>query len=198
MMKTWHLAAALVAALVAIPANGVLAAGVELGAQGPAWVDLEGVDGERHSLADLEKAKAVVVVFTCNHCPVAKAYEQRLIQLEKDYSDRGVEVVAINVNNGEADKLPAMRERAKEQGFSFAYLYDPSQEIGREYGATVTPHAFVLDGDRNVVYQGAIDDSMKAEKVEEHYLRDAVDAVLAGKTPETASTPPPGCGIQYE
>jgi peroxiredoxin len=197
-MKTWHLAAALVAALVAIPANGVLAAGVELGAQGPAWVDLEGVDGERHSLADLEKAKAVVVVFTCNHCPVAKAYEQRLIQLEKDYSDRGVEVVAINVNNGEADKLPAMRERAKEQGFSFAYLYDPSQEIGREYGATVTPHAFVLDGDRNVVYQGAIDDSMKAEKVEEHYLRDAVDAVLAGKTPETASTPPAGCGIQYE
>jgi len=195
-MKTWLAACAL--AFVAIPTSSVFADGVEVGAKAPAWVDLEGVDSERHSLADLEKAKAVVVVFTCNHCPVAKAYEERLIELQKDYSDKGVEVVAINVNNGKADKLPAMKERAKEKEFTFAYLYDPSQEIGREYGATVTPHAFLLDGERNVVYVGAIDDSMKADKAKEHYLRDALDAVLAGKSPETASTPPAGCGIQYE
>jgi peroxiredoxin len=181
-----------------MPTSSVWAAGVEVGAKAPAWLDLEGVDSERHSLADLEKAKAVVVVFTCNHCPVAKAYEERLIQLQKDYADQGVEVVAINVNNGKADKLPAMKERAKEKEFTFAYLYDPSQEIGREYGATVTPHAFLLDGERNVAYVGAIDDSMKADKAKEHYLRDALDAVLAGKAPETASTPPAGCGIQYE
>lgn len=198
-MKTWQMAVAACAlAFVAAPASNVVAAGVEVGAKGPAWVDLEGVDGERHSLADLEKAKAVVVVFTCNHCPVAKAYEERLAQFQQDYADKGVELVAINVNNGKADKLPAMKERAKEKGFEFAYLYDPSQEIGREYGATVTPHAFVLDRERNVAYVGAIDDSMKADKVKAHYLRDAVDAVLAGKAPETTSTPPAGCGIAYE
>lgn len=198
-MKNWLPAVAACAlACAAMPANSALATDIEVGAKGPAWIDLEGVDGERHSLADLEKAKAVVVVFTCNHCPVAKAYEERLIQLQKDYADQGVEVVAINVNNGKADKLPAMKDRAKEKGFTFAYLYDPSQEIGREYGATVTPHAFLLDGDRNVAYVGAIDDSMKADKAKEHYLRDALDAVLAGKALETASTPPSGCGIQYE
>ncbi|QDV74220.1 thioredoxin family protein [Botrimarina mediterranea] len=196
-MKSWQMA---VAALVmaATPLSDALAAGVAVGAEGPAWVDLEGVDSERHSLADLEKAKAVVVVFTCNHCPVAKAYEDRLVQLQKDYAKKGVEIVAINVNNLEADKLPAMKKRAKEKGFKFAYLYDPSQEIAREYGATVTPHVFLLDGDRNVAYIGAIDDNMKADKAEQHYLRDALDAVLAGKAPETASTPPAGCGIQYE
>jgi peroxiredoxin len=198
-MKNWLPSVAVCAlAFAAMPVSNALAADIEVGAKGPAWIDLEGVDGERHSLADLEKAKAVVVVFTCNHCPVAKAYEERLIQLQKDYADQGVEVVAINVNNGKADKLPAMKERAKEKEFTFAYLYDPSQEIGREYGATVTPHAFLLDGERNVAYVGAIDDSMKADKAKEHYLRDALDAVLAGKAPETASTPPAGCGIQYE
>ena len=197
MMKNWQLFTAALA-LAAAPASSAVAVGVAAGAEGPAWVDLEGVDGDRHSLADLEKAKAVVVVFTCNHCPVAKAYENRLIELQKDYADRGVEVVAINVNNNEADKLPAMKERAEEKEFTFAYLYDPSQEIGREYGATVTPHAFLLDADRNVAYIGAIDDNMKADKAQEHYLRDALDAVLDGKAPATASTPPAGCGIQYE
>jgi peroxiredoxin len=198
-MKNWLTAVGACAlAFAAMPASNALAAGVEVGAKAPSWVGIEGVDGERHSLADLEKAKAVVVVFTCNHCPVAKAYEERIIQLQKDYADEGVEVVAINVNNGKADKLPAMKERAKEKEFTFAYLYDPSQEIGREYGATVTPHAFLLDGERNVAYVGAIDDNMKADKAKEHYLRDALDAVLAGKSPATSSTPPAGCGIQYE
>ena len=152
----------------------------------------------KHSLAELEDAKAIVVVFTCNHCPVAKAYEDRLVALYNDYKDKGVEVVAINVNNGESDRLPAMKTRAEEKGFEFAYLYDPSQAIGRAFGATVTPHAFVLDGERHVVYMGAIDDDMKAEKASTHYVRDAVDAVLAGEAPATAETKPAGCGIQYE
>jgi peroxiredoxin len=169
-----------------------------VGDPAPEWKDLMGVDDQKHSLGDLKEAKAVVVVFTCNHCPVAQAYEDRIIQLAADYKDKGVEVVAINVNNIDADKLPAMKTRAEEKAFKFSYLYDPSQEVGRAFGATVTPHAFLLDGEKNLVYVGAIDDQMNAEEVKEHYLRDAIDAVLAGSKPAKESTKPAGCGIQYE
>jgi peroxiredoxin len=169
-----------------------------VGDAAPEWKDLEGVDDEKHSLGDIKDAKAIVVVFTCNHCPVAQAYEDRIIQLAADYKDKGVEVVAINVNNNDADKLPAMKERAEEKGFKFDYLYDPSQEIGRAFGATVTPHAFLLDGEKKLVYVGAIDDNMEASEVKENYLRDAIDSVLAGSNPAKESTKPAGCGIQYE
>jgi peroxiredoxin len=176
------------------PENRALA----VGDPAPEWKDLMGVDDQKHSLGDIKEAKAVVVVFTCNHCPVAQAYEDRIIELAADYKDKGVEVVAINVNNIDADKLPAMKTRAEEKGYKFSYLYDPSQEIGRAFGATVTPHAFLLDGEKNLVYVGAIDDQMNAEEVKEHYLRDAIDAVLAGSKPAKESTKPAGCGIQYE
>lgn len=172
--------------------------GVKIGDAAPEWVDLEGVDGKLHKLADLKDAKAVLVVFTCNHCPVAKSYEDRINALHKDYHDQGVEVTAINVNNMDSDKLPAMKERAKAKGFEFAYLYDPSQAIGRAYGATVTPHVFLLDAKRRIAYIGAIDDNMNADKVKAHYVRDAIDAVLASKTVTSAETKPSGCGIQYE
>lgn len=169
-----------------------------VGDAAPAWEDLEGVDGKTHSLSDIDNAKAIVVIFTCNHCPVAQAYEDRIIELTADYKDKEVEVVAINVNNMEDDKLPAMKKRAEEKGFEFAYLYDPSQEIGRAFGATVTPHAFVLDGEGKLVYAGAIDDNMDLAEVQHRYLRDALDAVLAGSKPEVDSMKPVGCGIRYE
>lgn len=172
--------------------------GLAVGDQAPAWNNLKGVDGKQHSLGEHADAKAVVVIFTCNHCPVAVAYEDRIVELANDYANKGVDVVAINVNNMEADKLPAMKERAEEKGFKFDYVYDPSQEIGRAYGATVTPHVFLLDGDRNVAYVGSIDDNMTAEKVTKHYLRDAIDAVLAGNKPQTDTTKAMGCGIRYE
>jgi peroxiredoxin len=172
--------------------------GLEIGAAAPAWEGLEGIDGKKHSLADLKDADAVVVVFTCNHCPVAKAYEERLVEFDNDYKDKKVALVAINVSNADADKLPAMKERAEEKGFEFAYLYDPSQEIGRKFGALVTPHAFVLDKERKLAYRGAIDDSQDVSKVTKHSLRDAVDAVLAGKAPAEAETNQFGCGIGYE
>ncbi len=156
-----------------------------VGDTAPAWKDLIGVDDQKHSLGEHADAKAVVVVFTCNHCPVAQAYQDRIIDIASDYADKGVDVVAINVNNLEADKLPKMKERAEEKGFKFDYLYDPSQEIGRAYSAAVTPHVFLLDGARNVAYIGAIDDNMNPDKVTKHYLRDAIDAVLAGSKPET-------------
>jgi peroxiredoxin len=172
--------------------------GLALGDPAPQWKDLEGIDGKKHSLADLKDADAVAVIFTCNHCPVAKAYEERLVELDRDYKDKKVAIVAVNVSNMDADKLPAMKERAEEKGFEFAYLYDPSQEIGRKFGATVTPHAFVLDKERKLAYRGAIDDSQDAAKVTKHSLRDALDAVLAGKAPAEAETKQFGCGIGYE
>lgn len=169
-----------------------------VGDEAPAWKDLEGTDGKHHSLGEYAAAKAVVVVFTCNRCPVAVAYEDRIVAIASDYQDKGVDVVAINVNNTEADKLPAMKQRAEEKGFNFDYLYDPSQEIGRSYGAAVTPHVFLLDGDRHVAYIGAIDDNMDSSKASQHFLRDAIDAVLAGSKPQTDSTKPVGCGIRYQ
>lgn len=169
-----------------------------VGDAAPAWKDLEGVDDKTHSLSDINNAKAIVVIFTCNHCPVAQAYEDRIIELTTDYKDKGVEVVAINVSNMEDDKLPAMKKRAEEKGFEFAYLYDPSQEIGRSFGATVTPHAFLLDSEGKLAYAGAIDDNMELAEVQHRYLRDALDAVLAGNKPGVDSIKPVGCGIRYE
>jgi thiol-disulfide isomerase/thioredoxin len=180
----------------ASPAAEAKAIGV--GDSAPEWKELDGVDDQKHSLSDLKDAKAVVVVFTCNHCPVAQAYEDRLIQLAADYKEKGVELVAINVNNMEEDKLPAMKTRAEEKDYQFDYLYDPSQEIGKAFGAAVTPHAFLIDGERKLAYVGAIDDKMEVDKVEKHYLRDAIDAVLAGSKPENESTKPMGCGIKYD
>jgi peroxiredoxin len=173
-------------------------AGVKIGDAGPAWENLTGTDDKQHNLKDLADAKAVAVIFTCNTCPVAVAYEDRLNQLARDYEDKGVSLVAINVNNNEGNKMPAMKERAEEKGFTFAYLYDPSQKIARDYGATVTPHVFLLDDERKVVYMGAIDDNMDTAAVKQHHLKDAIDATLAGQEPPMAETKQFGCGIKYE
>lgn len=181
-----------------VDAEAIEATLATIGEKAPTWENLTGVDGKQHSLKDLDEAAAVAVVFTCNRCPVAMAYEDRLVALANDYKEKGVEVVAINVNSGDAEQLPAMKERATEKGFTFAYLSDPSQASGRAYGATVTPHVFLLNKDRDVVYIGAIDDNQDASQVEHHYLRDAIDAVLAGKAPEVATTKQFGCGIRYE
>lgn len=171
---------------------------VEIGQAAPEWKDLPGVDGRRHALADLREARAVVVVFTCNHCPVAKAYEDRLIALAKQWKERRVEVVAISVSRVEADSLDAMRKRSQERGFPFASLQDLSQRTGQAYGALCTPHVFVLDARRRIAYMGAIDDSLHADRVKERYLTAALEAVLAGREPEITETKPVGCPIDYE
>lgn len=171
---------------------------VNIGDQAPVFRNLIGTDDKSHSLADLKQAKAVVVVFTCNHCPVAVAYEKRLVQLTKDYKDKGVAVVAINVNNLPADRLDKMKERAEERGFNFPYLYDPSQKTGKAYGAAVTPHCFVLDGRRHIAYMGAIDDNMRQAKAKQHYVRDALDAILAGSKPKVTESKQFGCSIKYD
>jgi hypothetical protein len=129
---------------------------------------------------------------------VAVYYEDRLNQYQKDYEDKGVQVVAINVNNAEQDRLPAMKVRAEEKGFAFPYLYDESQKSAREYNAEVTPHVFLLDSERKLVFKGPIDDNEDETKVTKTYLRDATDAVLAGKPVEITEEKAAGCGIQYE
>lgn len=164
----------------------------------PDFQGIIGVDDKEHTLADYKQAKLVVVVFTCNHCPVAVAYEDRLIALQKQYKDKGVQLVAVNVNNLPADRLEEMKIRTKEKGFNFPYLYDATQKMGHDYGAKVTPHVFLLDQDRKIAYMGAVDDNMKADKVEKHYLRDALEALLAGKKPPVESTKAFGCSIKYE
>lgn len=189
---------AMLAAVVLLAASIARAGGVKIGDKAPDWSGIIGVDDKTHSLSDYANAKIVVVVFTCNHCPVAVAYEDRLIAIQKDYKDKGVQLVAINVNNIPQDRLDRMKVRAEEKGFNFPYLYDSSQKTGRDYGATCTPHIFVLDKDRKVAYMGAIDDNNNPKRVKQHYLRDALDALLAGKKPPTEVTQQRGCSIKWD
>jgi len=151
------------------------------------------------SLGDI-KDDVVVLVFLANHCPVVTAYEDRIIDFANAYKDKGVRVVAVAVQGGaqaKTDNLPAIKERVKERGYNYVYGYDESQKIGRDYGATNTPQFFVLDKDRTIRYLGAMDDSQNEAKVSKTYLKDAVDALLAGKTPEVTETRPVGCGVTY-
>lgn len=170
---------------------------LSLGDAAPAWKNLPGVDGKKHSLADLKSKDVVVVVFTCNSCPYAVDCEDRLNHFTKQYADK-VAVVAINVNKVEEDKLPKMKERAKKKGFLFSYLYDESQKIAKDFGARQTPEFFVLNKARKIVYMGAMDDSPDGKNVKKKYLEDAVRASLAGKKPAMGETAAAGCLVRYE
>jgi peroxiredoxin len=163
---------------------------------------LPGTDGKTYSLDDFAQAKALVVVFTCNHCPVARAVEDRLVRLSADYADRGVRLVAINPNDDRGypeDSFDAMVERAKEKGFDFPYLRDETQEVARAYDAACTPDVFVVGPDRGLVYNGRIDDSWKDEsKVTRRDLREVLDALLEGRAPRLPEVVPSmGCSIKW-
>lgn len=163
----------------------------------PAWTGLRGVDGRDHSLATLKDARAVLLVFLSNRCPMTRAYEQRLIALNRKFSARGIKTIAVSIGRSPTDRFEKMKSRARERKYNFPYVIDPSQQIGRRYGATCTPQVFLLDRSRKVVYMGAIDDNVDAAKVEHHYLLDALTAVLAGKKPEVGETLQRGCEIKY-
>ncbi|WP_286177985.1 thioredoxin family protein [Rhodopirellula sp. JC639] len=171
---------------------------LDIGDSAPAWNALPGTDGREHSLKSLADSKVVVVVFTCNSCPYAVDAEQRINALVDRYQGKSVAVVAINVNKVEQDRLPAMKQRAKEQGFKYPYLWDESQQIAKDYGAKYTPQFFVLDGDRKVVYMGAMDDSPAGDEVTKTYVIDAVDATLSGNPVAITETIPIGCRIRIE
>lgn len=188
-----YVAVALTALL--LGCSGAQAESLKKGTPAPKFSGLESTTGKKISSDDFG-ADALVIAITCNHCPVAKAYEDRLIALDEKYGDK-LDVVAINVNNSESDKLPAMKVRAEEKGFKFPYAYDPSQQIAKDLKAKKTPEFFVFDKDRKLVYTGAFDDNMDANQVSKPLVEEAVIAVLEGKEPP-ASTSPQGCGIRYE
>lgn len=173
---------------------------LSIGGNAPAWTNLPGVEGKKHSLADLAEKKAIVVVFTCNTCPYAIDVEGRLNAFAKQIADakQPVALVAINVNNVEADKMPAMKKKAEQAKFTFPYLYDETQKIARDFGATRTPEFFVLDERRRVVYMGTFDNSNEGKSAVKQYVQDAVAAALAGRKPAIEEMPPIGCGIRFD
>jgi len=162
----------------------------------PAWSELPGTDGKQHALADLKDKKVVVVVFTCNGCPVARDYEDRIIALAKRHTD-DVAVVAINVNRVPEDSLAKMEARAREKNFPYPYLYDQTQKIAKDYGATGTPEFFVLSPERKLVYAGSMDDASDASQAKVNYVEAAITAALEGIKPATTETYARGCRIRW-
>jgi len=163
---------------------------------------LKGTDGKVHSVEDHRGAKVLAVTWWCNHCPYVQAWEQRTIDLAKAYAGRGVQFVAVNSNDPATyptDDFPHMVERAKAKGYPFAYLYDETQELARKYGSTRTPEFFVFDEGRTLRYHGALDDNHENPRAVKHtYLKDALEALLAGKAPAVAETPPRGCSVKWK
>ena len=161
---------------------------------------LPGVDGRDHSLEDYADASVLVLVQSCNSCPYVQAWEGRLKAIQEDYAGREVRVVAIcsnDVENYPEDSFEKMQRRAEQEGFNFDYLHDEDQGVARTLGSERTPEVFVFDGDRRLVYHGAIDDNRDESAVTTHYLRDALDAVLEGGEPPVSETPPVGCGVKW-
>lgn len=164
---------------------------------------LENVNGKQVSLANYEKAKGFILVFTCNTCPYSVAYEDRIIALDKKYKAKGYPVIAINPNDpavSKGDGIEAMKTRADEKGFTFPYLLDKDQKVYPQYGATRTPHVFILAKEKSllkVAYIGAIDNnSRNASAVTKRYVEDAVDALLLGNIPEKTTSRAIGCSIK--
>jgi len=166
---------------------------------------LKNIDDKMVSLADFNDAKGFIVIFTCNHCPYAKAYEDRIIALDKKYKPLGYPVVAINPNDPTVqpeDSMDEMKKRATEKGFTFPYLLDEEQKIYPQYGATKTPHVYLLNKEsgKNIVkYIGTIDNNYQdASDANEHYVQDAVEALIAGKPIAKETTVAIGCTIKVK
>jgi len=169
---------------------------VEIGDKAPTFKGLKNIDGKTKSLSDYSDKKVVVLVFSCNTCPIVFDYENRMIQFAEKYAKKDVALIAINCNTNGGNDLSEMKERAESLGFKFDYLADPAQKTKEAYGATCTPHFFVLNKDRKIAYMGAFDDNRIALKAEKAYVPEAVDALLAGKTPTVTETKQFGCGIR--
>lgn len=162
---------------------------------------LKGVDRKTYSLRDFADKKAIVVLFSCNHCPYVQAYEGRMVKLQHDYSVMGVTLIAINSNYDQdypEDSYENMILRSREKGFNFPYLRDETQEIAHKYGAICTPHVFAFDQQRRLQYKGRIDDNRNPAEVKTHELANALDAILAGSKPTVQETRPFGCSIKWK
>ncbi|MBN1275342.1 thioredoxin family protein [Candidatus Woesearchaeota archaeon] len=173
---------------------------MDIGNEAPQF-NLKNIDGNTYELKDFFDADALVIVFTCNHCPYAQAYEDRLKALADDYKGKA-QFILINSNDSRhypEDSYKAMQEAHGIKGFPFPYLHDETQEVAKAFQAECTPHAFVFGKERKLVYEGAIDDNWKEEDlVMEQHLREAIDAALAGSKPPKERVPPMGCSIKWK
>jgi len=160
---------------------------------------LKNVDGRIVSLSDYQDAKGYIVIFDCNTCPYSKAYNQRIMNLNEKYLSKGFPVIAINSNDGGGDSFDDMVRIAKKKNYKFPYVFDETQKVAKAYGATNTPHVFVLTKELKVAYIGAIDDNARnAEAASKHYVQDAVDALLTNKPVPITKTKAIGCGIRWK
>jgi peroxiredoxin len=174
---------------------------LEMGSKAPDF-RLPGTDGKDHALADFKDAKALCVIFSCNHCPYVQAYEGRMIELQKRFGPRGAQLVAVNSNDADGypeDSFENMKKRALEQGYNFPYLRDESQQVAKAYGAQRTPHIFLFDAERKLAYLGRIDDNYKdASAVKAHELADAIEDLLEGRPVRVPETFAVGCTIKWK
>lgn len=189
--------------LLALAASAAVAGGpLAIGSPMPSTdVKMKNVDGTEKTLAQIAKPAGTLVVFTCNHCPFAKAWETRIVELGNTYGAKGIGVVAVNANDPKVaagDSFEGMQERAKERGMQFPYVVDETSNVARAFGATRTPEAFLFDKDGKLVYHGTIDDNGEdASKVDKRYLKDALEAVTAGKDVAVKETKSIGCSIKF-
>jgi hypothetical protein len=164
-------------------------------------VKMENVDGRMLAIGETAGKKGTLVIFSCNHCPFVKAWEQRMTAIGNDCLKQGIGAICINANDTAAfpdDDMSRMKEQARAAGYAFAYVMDATSEVARAFGATRTPEAFLFDAAGKLVYHGAIDDNAhQPDKVEKHYLQDAVAALLAGREPPVKETSSVGCSIKF-
>ncbi len=200
-MKRFVLA---IVAVIAFVASAPVRNGYEVG-DTAADFSLKNVDGKMVSLSDFKEAKGFIVVFDCNTCPVSKRYNQRIIDLNNTFASKGFPLISINPNSPEVssgDSYDAMVRYAKQKGYTFPYLYDPSQKVASDFGATNTPHAFVLakeNGKLVVAYIGAIDDNASdGSAATQKYVESAVNALLSGKKVTVQKTKAIGCGVKWK
>jgi peroxiredoxin len=171
-----------------------------IGARAPDFADLLATDGGRYGMSSFRDREVIVLVFSSNRCPTAKAYGERLNALQRDYGRRGVQVVAMNANDPHLypdESYARMVERAAEDGYTFPYLVDEGQRVARAYGAACTFHLFVLDSGRHLRYQGRFDDARIEANVTSHDLRNALDEILSGRAVTVAATRPFGCSLDF-
>jgi len=173
---------------------------LKFGDQAPDF-SLPGVDGKTHSLSSFKDKKILVVIFSCNHCPYVQAYEDRIIAVQRDYTARGVQIVAINANetkNYPEDNMEQMTIRSREKRFNFPYLRDDTQRVAKSYDAACTPEFYAFDEKRSLRFHGRLDDNHEdPKKVKRRYLRDALDAMVAGRPVPTPESHPIGCSIKW-
>jgi peroxiredoxin len=174
---------------------------LKIGSPAPDF-NLPSVDGKKYSLSSFADKKALSVIFSCNHCPYVQAYEDRIKQIQTEYASKGVSVVAINSNEDQGypeDSFENMKKRAAEQKFNFLYLRDDDQSVARDYDATHTPEIFLFDKERKLAFHGKIDDNwQEPNKVQNNYLRNALDEMLAGKEISVPETFTIGCTIKWK